>query len=571
MASLTAKKIHGRTYYYLRECAWVDGKPKIVKQTYLGTAEAIVAALGKAPPGGLRVLAGAPVLEFGAVAALYDLAERLEITTLIDRHVPKRGRGPSVGSLLLLAALNRAVAATSKARLATWYDSTSLPRWMKLKAGQLTSQRFWDNMDRVPHEAIVAIERELSARIVKEFNLDPRCLFYDATNFFTFIDTFNTRSSLAQRGKSKEGRSSLRIVGLALLVTGDFEVPLLHHLYPGNHNDPTSFRSVVHELVGRYRLLSDGAQDITIVFDKGNNTEDTLEVIAGQYHVVGSLVPAHHPELLAVPRSKFVRLDANRFPDEVCAYRTTKKVFGRTFTVLVTYNENLFNAQIRTIEREVAKRQRKLRQHQAAVSKWHRRTRGGKAPTVGSVTKKVADILRGQHMKRLFVTRVTQQANGRPTLHYRFARLAFQRLQRTQLGKTILFTDNAEWSDEQIVSAYRGQHHVENAFRQMKDVHYVSFRPAHHWTDQKLRVHAFTCVLALLLCSLLRRELAGRGIDLSMDRMLETLATIREVQVLLSSGRGRPRLQRTHSKIEPLAARLFETLDLRRYLPNAAP
>ena len=569
MASLTAKKINGRTYYYLRECAWVDGKPKIVKQTYLGSAEAVAAALGKTPSA-LTVVPGVPVLEFGAVAALYDLAQRLGIAELIDRHVPKRrGRGPSVGTLLLLAAINRAAGATSKAQLATWYERTSLPRWMKLKAGQLTSQRFWDNMDRVQEEAIVGIERELSARVVKEFDLDLRCLFYDATNFFTFIDTFNTRSTLAQRGKSKEGRSSLRILGLALLVTGDFEVPLFHYLYPGNHNDPTSFRSVVHELADRCRQLVDGAEDVTIVFDKGNNTQDTLDVVMEKYHVVGSLVPTHHPDLLKIRRKRFQRLDPDIFPDELLAHRTTKEVFGRNFTVLVTYNENLFHAQTKTIEREVAKRQAKLREYQLALQKWHRGSvRGGRRPTVTSAEKKVAGILRCQHMKDLFAADVCERSDGLPELRYRFKRSAYEKLQRAQLGITILFTDNSQWSDEQIVTAYRGQHHVENSFRQMKDIHYVSFRPAHHWTDQKLRVHAFTCVLALLLCSLLRCKLARKGIHISVDRMLETLGTIREVQVLLSSGRGRPRVRSTHSKLEPLAEKLFVALDLGRHLPS---
>jgi len=438
-----------------------------------------------------------------------------------------------------------------------------------LKAGQLTSQRFWDNMDRVPEEAIVGIERELSARVVKEFDLDLRCLFYDATNFFTFIDTFNTRSTLAQRGKSKEGRSSLRILGLALLVTGDFEVPLFHYLYPGNHNDPTSFRSVVHELTDRYRQLVGEAEDVTIIFDKGNNTEDTLEVIAEKYHVVGSLVPTHHSDLLKIQRKRFRRLDPDVFPDEVSAHRTTKEVFGRTFTVLVTYNENLFDAQTKTIEREVAKRQGKLHDYQIALQKWHRGSvRGGTRPSVASANKSVAEILRGQHMKGLFVVTVSERPDGLPALRYRFNRPAYEKLQRTQLGITILFTDNAEWTDEQIVTAYRGQHHVENAFRQMKDVHYVSFRPTHHWTDQKIQVHAFTCILALLLCSLLRCKLARKNIHISVDRMLETLGTIREVQVLLSSGRGRPRVRPTHSKLEPLAEQLFKALELGRYLPT---
>ncbi|MGB6641573.1 MAG: IS1634 family transposase, partial [Thermoanaerobaculia bacterium] len=481
----------------------------------------------------------------------------------------KRGnQGPSVGTMLLLAAINRAVAATSKAQIATWYERTSLPRWMKLQAGQLTSQRFWDNMDRVSEDALVAIERELSARVVKEFQLDLRCLFYDATNFFTFIDTFNARPTLAARGKSKEGRSNLRILGLALLVTGDFQVPLFHCLYPGNHNDPTSFRSVVGELVERYRVLSDGVEDVTLVFDKGNNTEDTLEVVAKTYHVVGSLVPGHHQDLLAIPRKRFERLDPDRFPDEVSAYRTTKEVFGRSFTVLVTYNENLFRTQTQTIEREGAKRRSKLRDYQRYLSRWQRGKGRGRRPSLASATKAVDKILCGRHMKKLFAVEITADSKKLPGLHYRFDLAAYHRLQRTLLGKTLLFTDNAHWSDEQIVTAYRGQHHVENAFRQMKDPHYVRFRPAHHWTDQKLRVHAFTCVLALLLCSLLRRELSRKGIEVSVDRMLETLDTIREVQLMLSSGRGRPRVQRTHSQLEPLAAQMFEALDLRRFLPS---
>ena len=568
MASLTAKKIRGRTYYYLRECAWVDGRPKIVKQTYLGTADAIAAALGKTPSA-LQVLPGTPVREFGATVAVYDLAQRLDVAGLIDRHVPKRGnQGPSVGTLLLLAAINRAVAATSKAQLATWYERTSLPRWMKLQAGQLTSQRFWDNMDRVSEDALVAIERELTARVVKEFQLDLRCLFYDATNFFTFIDTFNARPTLAARGKSKEGRNNLRILGLALLVTGDFQVPLFHCLYPGNHNDPTSFRSVVAELVERYRVLTDGVEEVTLVFDKGNNTEDTLEVVAKTYHIVGSLVPGHHEDLLAIPRRRLGRLDPDRFPDEVSAYRTTKEVFGRSFTVLVTYNENLFRTQTQTIEREVAKRRSKLRDYQRYLSRWQRGKGRGRRPSLASATKTVDKILCGRHMKELFAVEITANSKKLPGLRYRFDHAAYHRLQRTLLGKTLLFTDNAHWSDEQIVTAYRGQHHVENAFRQMKDAHYVRFRPAHHWTDQKLRVHAFTCVLALLLCSLLRRELSRKSIEVSVDRMLETLDTIREVQLMLSSGRGRPRVQRTHSQLEPLAAQMFEALDLGRFLPS---
>ena len=89
-------------------------------------------------------------------------------------------------------------------------------------------------MHRVSSDAIQAIERDLVAALVRDFQVDLRQVLFDATNFFTFIDTFNDKSTLAQRGHSKEGRASLRIVGLALLVSADSHLPLLHSTYPGN-------------------------------------------------------------------------------------------------------------------------------------------------------------------------------------------------------------------------------------------------------------------------------------------------------------------------------------------------
>jgi hypothetical protein len=38
MPSVISKKISGNTYYYLATSARVDGQPRIVEQTYLGTA-----------------------------------------------------------------------------------------------------------------------------------------------------------------------------------------------------------------------------------------------------------------------------------------------------------------------------------------------------------------------------------------------------------------------------------------------------------------------------------------------------------------------------------------------------
>lgn len=569
MASLTRKTIRGKTYYYARECKRVDGKPKIVWQKYLGRAEDIIRVMTvSAQPAGAAPPLQAVITEFGAVVALYDLAQRLRLDEYIDRHAIKAGPGPSIGTYLLVAILNRCVAPCSKAGIARWFQATALRRLLPIEPRQLSSQRFWDNMDRVSREVIEAIERDVTAHLVREFEIDLRRVLFDATNFFTFIDTFNQRSTLAQRGKSKEGRTSLRIVGLALLVSADFHIPLLHRTYPGNQPDAPTFSSLTAGLVARYKEIVQGTEHVTIIFDKGNNSQENLDAVAGSpYHFIGSLVPTQHPDLLKLPKHRFRSLADEGLPG-VSVYRTSKNLFGAPRTVLVTYNENLFVAQCQTLLREIAKRQQWLRELQQGLRLRHRGTvRRGKPPTLDATQKKVNRWLRARHMKDLFHVEIREKG-GLPQLTYRFRHADWQRLQHTLLGKTILFTDNEDWSDVDIVRGYRSQHRIEAAFRCLKDPAHICLRPQYHWTDQKIEVHVFCCVLALMLCSLLRRELHRRGIDKSVRELMQELRGIREVGVVYppAGKKRKPTIRMTVSQMSDEQRTLYDALDLARYL-----
>jgi hypothetical protein len=92
-----------------------------------------------------------------------------------------------------------------------------------------------------------------------------------------------------------------------------------------------------------------------------------------------------------------------------------------------------------------------------------------------------------------------------------------------------------------------------------------------HWTDSKIQVHGFYCVLALLLTSLLQRNLAHRKLPLSINRILEELGSIRETLVIYPRRPG----QRDYptasclTRMSPLQQRLFSALDLKRYAPAA--
>ncbi len=185
------------------------------------------------------------------------------------------------------------------------------------------------------------------------------------------------------------------------------------------------------------------------------------------------------------------------------------------------------------------------------------------------MTKKINGWLRARHMRDLFSVEIGER-DGLPTLAHAFNEPAWQQLRTTLLGKTLLFTDNHDWSDADIVRGYRAQHHVEGAFRQMKRPQRSALRPQYHWTDQKIEVHVFCCVLALLLTSLLQRDLRRRGLDRSLDALFEQLGTIREVGLLHPphGSRRKPRLERVVSSMSEDQRALYEALDLQRYMDS---
>ena len=108
-----------------------------------------------------------------------------------------------------------------------------------------------------------------------------------------------------------------------------------------------------------------------------------------------------------------------------------------------------------------------------------------------------------------------------------------------------MITDRAKWSTAQIIEAYRGQSKVEAAFRDLKDPRMFSTRPQFHWTDQKLHVHAFMCVTAYLLVTLLHRHATQKSaFEGSSRRLIEELPEVRCCRLIDVTGRqGRPRVR----------------------------
>ena len=532
MQRLEAKSIHGHTYYYLSQWGWKNGKCRRLSQKYLGKLEDIAQAVqgtGPAPE-------YAVVLDWGLPQTLWREAEEVQVVEHVDQLCPKRAQGLSTGDYIRLAAINRACEPVSKQAMWDWISRTSLPRvWPEASAAQLTSQHFWDHMDRIQPETAQAIWQQLIAAVLQREHIELSQVCYDGTNFYTFIDTFNLKSQVAKRGQNKQGRYNLRQVSYALFCTTDGHLPLFYDVYEGNRNDAKEFPQVLEKF---QRWLKERAGSTwaatkpTLIFDKGNNSTDNFALVDTlELPYVGSVKLDEHPDLATVSNQ-----DARWQPatepgwEGTKSWRTQQVVYGKERTLVMTYNQNLYASQWATVQNDLAQAlsqlasvQRKLQDRAAGLNK------RGIAPTRESVQRQCEQILHRQHLRQLVQTTVTLNSAAVPQLSYQAAPAAQQKLSDTYLGKTLLLTSHKEWSDAQVIRAYRSQFVIEQVFHEMKDRHIGAWWPLHHWTDSKIQVHGLYCTIAVLLRALLRRRARQAGLRLSMSGLLETLGQIRQV------------------------------------------
>ena len=561
MASIVGKRQGNQTYYYLVESARVDGKPRIVSQQYLGSSVEVMAKLAGSSE-------GEPVRtqhkSFGDVAAVWSVLERLDVAGVIDAVVPRRSdAAASVGTYIALATANRVVAPCSKLAFADWWATTAGPRWVKLSDAALDHRRFWKAMDRLDESDLAVIETELGRRVVREFGLDLSGLVLDMTNFATYIDSTNDRAPIAARGKAKQKRTDLRLVGLALVVTRDGGVPLVSHAYAGDRPDVTGFATVIAELTSRFRQLAGSVESLTMVYDAGQNSHSNHALIeeAG-IGFVGSLPPSEHAALLAIPTSGYLPVDDERYPGLTCV-DTTVTALGVTRRAVLTHSPTLHAAQSRGFDQTLTKARRKLIELQATLARGH--TRRDRA----AVESEIAAICKPRWVSQVLTTTLTGQTPAELRLTFRTNTGARNRLEDKLFGKRILFTNRDHWPTADVVAAYRSQSEVESGFRQMKDPHVVSFGPMYHWTDSKIRVHVFYCVLALTIAHLMRRQAKDTGLDLSVRELLTTLAGIGETVLLYhDGGKGRPRARRMLTDMDPTQKRLAKLFDIGRYAPT---
>jgi len=503
MPHLYKKTTKGRTYWYLREVHRVGGKVQVKWQKYLGTAETILAKIEDAERTGRPVRLKSE--SFGAVFVAHCLEQEIGTIDIIDGIVD-RGRnetGPTVGEYFFYAWANRMIAPKSKRALEDWYRTTAIQHIRPVDLSQLSSERYWEKWERLSATQIEEIGKRFLQRLWTHHSQSPHSLLFDTTNYYTYMAS-KTESELAVRGHNKSGKHHLRQVGLGLLLDRASALPLYYTTYPGNLHDSTLFHQVLDEMFGAIMGFAEEERELTVVFDKGMNSKENLALIDGrqQIHFI-TTYSTYFAEHLARQSAKYFEpLDiaknrqlaaSGKGADRLCALRTTETLWGRERTVVVTFNPATMRKKLYDLTRKLARLRAELMEYRRKYN--HKERNWQSAATVANRYRKLCD--------QLYISRKCYRLRfENRTMSFRKDAAQISAIE-TMMGKNIIVTDNHDWTTEEIVSASLDRYRIEQQFRVSKASCHVQVNPMFHWTDDKIRCHLLTCVIALACLRLL--------------------------------------------------------------------
>lgn len=518
MATLQKRKSRGHNYWSIVESRRVNGKPRPIILEYLGTASTLLKRLKEGIPKKIRSYS------HGLVAVMLDIAEELQVVPSIDKHLKcKQLRdGFTVGGSLLLAAIGRIGKPTSKRG---WYEGwaryTSLSYLLRMSLNKLDSQHFWDQMEAFPLSAIHQVEEDILKVLIEKEGITLDTLLYDTSNFFTYIDSNNQRCSLAQRGRNKQKRMDLRQFGLLLLVSRD-QIPLFHQVYQGNLSDKVVFKDNFRKILARFKAIAGSLEDITLVFDQGNNSKKILKNVDQNIHFVGALSPYQHKDLIKEANNNLNIISVNNY--ELECYRLRTRIWELDLTCVVYISEKLRKGQIKGLKQDIKKIFAKLHKLKENIQQ---PTKKGKKRRQEDLEKKIK-LLTTCLPENLIRWKLKHVKEDTFDLDFWVDKKEFDLLKDHKFGRRILITNQHDWSTKEIILAYWGQSKIENVFKRIKNPFHLALRPQYHWTDQKIEVHGFICLLALLLVMVASKRAREKvGFTGTPDALLEKLSAIR--------------------------------------------
>ncbi|MBA2630872.1 MAG: IS1634 family transposase [Thermoleophilaceae bacterium] len=398
-------------------------------------------------------------LPHGHVAAVLAMAQQLGLPRLLDRSPsPERSRA-------LAMILQRVLEPGSKLACTRALAQSTLAGELGVEG--VDPDGLYAALDWLG-ERQERIELRLSRRHLAEGTL----VLYDVSSSY-----FEGRSCpLLARGHSRDRRrGSLQIVyGLLCDPEGR---PVAIEVFPGGVHDDKTLQSQVERLRRRF-----GLERLVLVIDRGMVTKANLDALAKEEGVgwisalkapqVKKLVREGSLQLSLFDELNLAEIESPDYPDE---------------RLLVCRNPLVAAERAR-------KREDLLQATEALLAPIRARVQAGTLQGQAAIGLAVGAVLNRRKMKKHLELEIDDD-------RFDYQRKQAQIAEEAALDGFYVLRTNVpaqELSAAEIVRSYKTLAHAERAFRTLKGPE-LELRPIHHRLEQRVRAHAFLCLLSYYL------------------------------------------------------------------------
>ena len=401
MPFLVWKTIGGKKRLVMRWNRRINGKPKVIKEIYIGSMENLARIIEKP----LDVV-DAYSLDFGMTASILMMEKRIGVKDIVDEVMGHRDSGLSPGDYVLIFIMNRLSDPRSKNLIHEWmvndYASTIFH--------SVTAQGFWNMMDRFSESHMRAIRKRIRDRLVY-LGYDDSRLFVDGSNFYTFMQ----ENDMAKRGHNKKHRYDLNQISYYIAASYDY-IPFDGDSYAGNIPDVKTFDMI----------LDNTPENAILIFDRGYNSSSNVKKM-GRRKYLGALVQSDHMDLMTIPMER----------DSY--FETSKNVYGKDHRIVVYHSSKLERKNIISFMRRFSNVYMKVR--------------------------KIVESGDSDSMEKARLYLEAEKLNETILLPSLAINRERMRDRLSVLGKNALFTNIHDMKADELIDLYRKRNRVEHCFR----------------------------------------------------------------------------------------------------------
>ena len=478
---------------------------------------------------------------FGDVWLALELLKKLGLGELLEGLMPDVHPKISWARLAEVLIVSRFCEPSSELHIAEqFYQTSALADLLGVPDEEIYANRLYRALDHLL-EHKDKVQQYLKERLGALFAVNYDILLYDVTS--TYFEGEEANNPQAQRGYSRDARPDCKQVCIGMVVTKE-GIPLGYEVFEGNRHDSKTVEIIIEKMEALY-----GKSDRVWIMDRGMASEDNLELLAEE----------RRRYIIGTPKNQL-----KKFEKQLLAkgWRHVHKGLQVKLCPSPDGTDETF-----ILCRSAARAQKEQAMHDRFIAHLQEGLeRVKKSCASGRITdERVAERRIGRLLERysraapLFKIKVKEH-DHHVTIRWKLLK-AFSEWARLSEGCYLLRTNIADWTPEDLWSAYIQLTDAEAAFRIHKQD--LKLRPIWHQRQDRVQAHIMVCFLAYVLWKCLGQMCKRAALGNEPRTVVQEIRTLTLADVVLPTRSGTQLRLRCVMKPEKHLAILLEQLNLR--------